>query len=337
MEKIRALALVSGGLDSALAVKLVQEQGIEVVGIFFLDPFSKYERESVPNSPAGKIARQLGIELVIVEQGEEFLEMVKNPRYGYGRSANPCIDCRILRLKRAGEMLKELSAKFIITGEVVGQRPMSQRREIIKLIDKETGLGKIILRPLSARILNPTLAEEKGWVDREKLLGLIGRSRKLQFHLAEKYGLKDFSSPAGGCLLTEEGFGRKVFDLIHHQPDFALDDVRLLRLGRHFRLSPQAKLVVGKNDRENKKIISLALPGDVLIHTDGVPGPTGLVRGKFTEQDLKLAQEILAYYVHKSPTPQVPMILVEKTEQGEKTRSSLADKIDRQILEEKRI
>ena len=337
MGKIRALALVSGGLDSALAVKLVQEQGVEVVGIFFVDPFSKYERESAPNSPAGKIACQLGIELVIEEQGEEFLEIVKKPRYGYGRSANPCIDCRILRLRRAGKLLRELSAQFIITGEVVGQRPMSQRREIIKLIDKETGLGKIILRPLSARILNPTLAEEKGWVDREKLLGLIGRSRKVQLHLAKKYGLEGFSSPAGGCLLTEKEFGRKVFDLIQHQPDFGLNDVKLLRLGRHFRLSPQAKLVVGKNDRENKKIISLALPGDILIHTDGVPGPTGLVRGEITEQDLKLAQRILAYYVHKSPAPQVPMILVEKTEQEEKIRSSLADKIDRQILEEKRI
>ncbi len=337
MSKIRALALISGGLDSALAVKLVKEQGVEVVGVFFIDPFSKWDLKTASKSPAGKIAQQLGIELLVKDLGEEFIDIVKSPKFGYGRSANPCIDCRILRLKKASELMREISAKFIITGEVVGQRPMSQRREILKLIDKETGLGGLILRPLSAKILNPTIPEQKGWVEREKLLGIIGRSRKLQFYLAEKYKLSGYSSPAGGCLLTEKEFGKKVFDLIKFQPDFGINDTKLLRLGRHFRLSEGAKLVVGKNDRENKRLIALAQEGDILIHTNGIPGPTGLIRGNPSQEDVELALGIVAYYVHKSPTPKVPMILIEKQKDNEKIIRSSKEAIERTILEEKRI
>ena len=335
MGKIKALALISGGLDSALSAKLVQSQGIEVLGVHFLSFFSKYNLEDFEDSPAYWSAREIGIEIEARELGEEFLEVVKNPKFGYGKAMNPCIDCRILELKKAVEILKEKRTQFIITGEVVGQRPMSQRREMLKLIDKESGLSGMVLRPLSAKILPLTIAEERGWVERDKLYGIAGRSRKVQFELAQQFALKAFSTPAGGCLLTEEGFGKKVSDLIKHQPNFGGSEVALLKLGRHFRISPKAKLVVGKNDKENKKLIALAQKGDWLIHTDNLPGPTGLIRGEFGDQELNLAGRLIAFYVHKGDSPEVPLILIKV--EDEKIERTKAIALSRGDLERLRI
>jgi len=335
MSPIRAIALISGGLDSALSAKLVQSQGIGVLGVHFITPFSKYGLEDFEDSPAYKSALELGIEIEAIALGEEFLEIVKKPKFGYGKAMNPCIDCRILELKKAGEILKEKKAQFIITGEVVGQRPMSQRREVIKLIDKESGLSGMVLRPLSAKVLSLSIAEERGWVERDNLHSIAGRSRKAQFELAKQFGLQEFSTPAGGCLLTEEGFGKKARDLLDHQPDFGLNDVSLLNLGRHFRISPKAKLVVGKNDKDNKRIISLAKERDLLIHTDNLPGPTGLLRGEFGSQEMNLAGRIMAFYVHKADSAEVPLIFIKVEDKKREKTKALA--INRENLEELRI
>jgi len=336
MTRIRAIALLSGGLDSILAAKLVLDQGVEVTGLHILTPFSKFTMENAGSSPAAKVAKEIGIELTVIEVGEEYLEIVKHPKFGYGRGANPCIDCHAYFIKKAFEVLQERSAHFVITGEVIGQRPMSQRKQAIGQIDRETGIKGLILRPLSAQLLPETIPEQKKWVDREKLLAIAGRSRKQQFELAERLGIKGFSAPAGGCLLTMEEFGKKVKDLLAHQPDFGLDDAHLLKISRHFRLSPLAKAVVGKNDPENKKIIALARSGDILVYTDNVPGPAALVRGQASEDELSKAAGIVAYYVHKSPGDDVPLILERIGDNGKREKFS-ARPLERSVIESLRI
>jgi tRNA U34 2-thiouridine synthase MnmA/TrmU len=336
MSKLRAVALISGGLDSALAAKLVSGLGVEVIGAHFLIPFYNYELKDMEQTAAFRSAREIGIELVVRELSEEFIAAVKAPKFGYGKNLNPCVDCKILMVVKAAELMKERDAQFIVTGEVVGQRPMSQRKDIMNVMDKKTGMKGLVLRPLSAKNLAPTVPEEKGWVDREKLLAISGRSRKTQFELADKFGLKEFSAPAGGCLLTMEGFAKKVEDLLERQPDFDANDVRLLKIGRHFRLSPSAKLLVGRNDFDNKKLINVARAGQMLICTDNVPGPAGLLVGKFGEAEIRLAAGIVAYYVHKSPTPEVPL-LMERIDAKEKKESVSARPLERRQLEEFRI
>jgi len=336
MTPIKAIALLSGGLDGMLAAKIVLDQGVKVVGVHFLTPFSPFTLSEAEHSHAARAAREIGIEFAPVMLAEDYLLMLKRPKFGYGRAANPCIDCHAFFIKKAGGMLKDFGASFIVTGEVLGQRPMSQRGQAMNQIDKETGLQGLILRPLSARLMNPTIPEEKKWVDREKLLAISGRSRKEQFLLAERYGLKEFSAPAGGCLLTMEDFGRKFKDLLLYQPDFGLEDVKLMKLSRNFRLSPKAKLVAGKNDGDNKKILSLALPGDIIIYTDNIPGPAGLIRGEAGQEDIEKAMGIIAYYVHKCPTPDVPLIVEWAGESG-KRQPATARAIERKVLEELRI
>jgi len=332
----KAIALISGGLDSILAAKIIADQGVKVIGLHFLTPFSPFTLENVEHSPAAKVASETGIDFLPVELGEEYLEIVKHPKFGFGRAANPCIDCHAFFIKRAGRMLKDLAAQFIITGEVVGQRPMSQRSQALNQIDKETGLKGMVVRPLSAKLLAESVPEQRRWIAREKLFAISGRSRKEQFRLAEQFGLKSFSAPAGGCLLTMKDFGQKVKDLLNYQPDFNLEDVKLIRLSRNFRLSPTAKLVVGKNDAENKKIISLGIEGDLLILTDNVPGPAGLVRGKFTNQELQKACAVIAYYVHKCSWPEVPLTLEGIGDRARKEKFSVCA-MEREQLEAMRI
>jgi len=335
MTQPRAIALLSGGLDSVLSARLILDQGISVIGLHLVSPFAKYTMENVESSMPAKVARELGIEFIAREMGDEYFDLLKKPRFGFGRAMNPCIDCRILELRRGLEVMKERDAQFIITGEVVGQRPMSQHKQTIEMIEKQAFAIGLVLRPLSAKALKPTIAEEKLWVDREKLFGITGRSRKIQFELAEKFGIKEYLTPAGGCLLTDREFGKKVKDLLLHQPDFDRNDLRLLILVRHFRLSPEAKLVAGKNDEENKKIIGLARPPDLLIRTDNVPGPAGLLRGKFGPDQIRTALAIIAYYVHKSLSAEVPFEL-EFLAEG-RTEKMSAHPIGRPRLEELRI
>ncbi len=227
---------------------------------------------------------------------EEYLDVVRHPKHGYGSNMNPCIDCRIFILKKAKTYMEESGASFIVTGEVLGQRPMSQRRDAMRLIEKEAGLVGLILRPLSAQFLPITLPEKEGWIDRTKLLNIQGRSRKPQIKLAEEFGIRDYPCPAGGCLLTDPGFGRRMKDLMNHHPEFSLNDVHLLKFGRHFRLSPKVKLVVGRNEEENQKIQTFARIGDILLKTVRYPGPISLLRGKGDGRELEKAASITARY-----------------------------------------
>ena len=252
-KKRKAIALMSGGLDSTLAAKLVKDQGIDVVGLHLLSPFGC--REEVAKS-----ASSIGIPLLIKAKGESYLDLVENPRYGYGKNMNPCIDCRIFMFTLADVVMRDEGADFIVTGEVLGQRPMSQQRHAMELIDRKSppSLDRLIVRPLSAHCFETTLPEEMGWIDREKFLSIAGRSRKEQMALATKLDLRDYSTPGGGCLLTESGFSSRLRDFFKH-PTFTNTGERmaqseLLRVGRHFRLSETTKLIVGRNQQENEEL-----------------------------------------------------------------------------------
>ncbi|UCH32486.1 MAG: hypothetical protein JSV05_03660 [Candidatus Bathyarchaeota archaeon] len=273
---MRGLALLSGGLDSTLATKLLQEQGIDVVAINFKSPFCLCGKGGCG---AAGIAKQLGVHLKTITIGEEYLEMIRNPKHGYGKNMNPCIDCRIFMLKKAKEMLKELGASFLFTGEVLGQRPMSQHRKALEIIEKEAGLEGMILRPLSAKSLPETEAERKGWVDREKLLDISGRSRKLQLQLASDFGLRDFPCPAGGCLLTSKEFAMKIKDLFKYNKQVTLNDISLLKIGRHFRFGKN-KIIVGRNEAENKQLMKLKQESDYFFEVPNCGSPITLLQGQ---------------------------------------------------------
>ena len=252
---MKALALLSGGLDSILATKLILDQGIEVVAVKFILPVTSEKRDY-----AGEIAKKFGIPLIQVEAGEEYIEVIRNPRYGYGSGMNPCIDCRIYMLREAKRIAKEVGANFIVTGDVLGERPMSQHRRALELEEKEAGLENLVLRPLSAKLLPETIPEREGWVDRSKLMAIRGRSRKPQIALAEKFGLhEEYPSPSGGCLLTYKEFASKFRDLIAHKEKVTNRDISLLKIGRHFRVA-SSKIIVGRNEEENKLLLELTKP-----------------------------------------------------------------------------
>ena len=231
----KAVALISGGLDSVLAAKVVMEQGFEVLGLFFTSAFSKsYGNENATH--AALVSKAIGMDLRVMDMGQEYVDMVRKPAHGYGKHMNPCIDCKIFMLSRARAVMHELGAPFVITGEVLGQRPMSQRRDTLSLIERDSGLKGMILRPLSAALLPPTSAEQNGLIQRERLLGISGRSRTVQLQLAERYGISGYSTPAGGCLLTDKNFSEKLRDLFDDKQDANQNDIRLLTVGRHYRL-----------------------------------------------------------------------------------------------------
>ena len=293
---MRAIALLSGGLDGTLAVKIMLEQGIEITAVNFSTSLCQCNRQSDCGlSEAQKAADRLGVELKIFNVAAELLELVKSPKHGYGKNLNPCIDCRILMNRKAKEYMQEIGASFIITGEVLGQRPMSQHKAALRLIEKESGLAGLILRPLSAKLLPASIPEEKGWVDRERFLAISGRSRKPQMALAKKYQIGDYPSPAGGCLLTDSGFSRRLKDLINYS-EITLTDIELLKAGRHFRISERAKVVVGRNEEENTKLTSLRKSGDIYFRPEGIKGPVAIGRGKFSQEDLQFSSRIIARY-----------------------------------------
>jgi len=270
-DKIKAVALFSGGLDSILAVKLIREQGIEVKGVNFKTPFFGLDK-------AFLTAKSFDMDLEIIDIAKEHLEILKNPKHGYGKNMNPCIDCHTFMFKKAGEYMSEIGASFIISGEVLGERPMSQNKNSLEVIEKESGYQGLILRPLSALLLPETIPEKEGWVDRNKLLNISGRSRKRQIELAAKIGIKNYPSPAGGCKLTEPGFSKRLKDLFT-QESFSLEEIELLKLGRHFRLSTNIKLVVGRNKEENEKIKEFFQEGDFLFKAKNLKGPVSLLKG----------------------------------------------------------
>ena len=291
---LKAIALLSGGLDSTLAVRLILDQGIEVEALNFVTPFCTCNRKG--RCEARHVAEELDIPWKTIAITEEFFQVIREPRHGYGSGMNPCLDCRILMFSRAKERMEEIGAAFVFTGEVLGQRPMSQHRRAMRIIDRESGLDGRVLRPLSARLLEPTIPEKEGFVDREKLLAIQGRSRKPQMALAEEYGIADYPCPAGGCLLTDPGFARRMRDLMRFRPGFDLNDVNLLKVGRHFRLLPGVKVVVGRNEDENHRLQRLARRGDFFFEVKGCGSPVTPLRREAGEEEIHLSAAITARY-----------------------------------------
>lgn len=257
-----------------LASALMRDLGIEVQALFFETPF-------FPSQKAGRSARAITLPLKVINITERHLEVVKSPTHGYGENLNPCIDCHTLMLRMAGEMLEEEGAHFIISGEVVGQRPMSQNRKTLSLVASESGFEGHILRPLSAKLLPSTIPEEKGWVKRDELMDFSGRSRKPQMELARRFNITDYPSPAGGCLLTDKIFSRRLKDLFASGSNLEIREIELLKLGRHFRIGSSTKMIVGRNKMENQTIRSLSKETDLLLWPISVPGPTVLILGDF--------------------------------------------------------
>ncbi len=295
-KKIKAIGLLSGGLDSIVAARLMLEQGIEVEAVNFVTVFCTCTSKGSTCMASQKAADQLKVPLKIIDISEEYLEVIKKPKYGYGSGINPCLDCRIFTLKKAKEYMEEIGASFIFTGEVLGQRPMSQRREAMNIIERDSGLQGYLVRPLSAKFFPPTIPEKEGVLDRNKLLAISGRSRKPQMLMAAEFNIKDYPCSAGGCLLTVKDFANRMRDLMEHDPDFKLADVNLLKYGRHFRVSPRVKLVVGRNESENLKIAALRRQDDTLFHAQEPLGPVSLLRGALEGEFIGEAAAITASY-----------------------------------------
>ncbi|MEW6074908.1 MAG: tRNA 4-thiouridine(8) synthase ThiI [Candidatus Omnitrophota bacterium] len=282
---MKAIALVSGGLDSVLAARVAQEQGIEVIPFHFSIPFC--HRSKSNNEPAAGMSRLVRMSLkvapVIRDISADFLSLIRKPAHGFGSHMNPCIDCKILMLRKAKDEMPVVGAEFVITGEVLGQRPMSQYRHALKLIERKSDLEGLVVRPLSAQLLDETIPEQKGWITRSALLNFNGRNRRPQFTLARLYGINGYPNPAGGCLLTDPAFSRRLKDLVAHG-ELSIENVSLLKIGRHFRISDNARLAVGRNEGENKVLLSLAKGGDYLFMPSSIAGPTSLGRGVFSKE-----------------------------------------------------
>lgn len=322
--KKRAISLISGGLDSAVATRLIIEQGIDVIGLHFTSLFAS-KRDRQRGHMALRTARELGIEIITKNKGDDYIEIVKNPRYGYGKNMNPCIDCRIYMLRLTKELLSEMDASFVVTGEVLGQRPMSQRRNTIELIEKRSELKGLIVRPLSARLFPPTIPEQEGIIDREKLLAHSGRSRQVQYQLVETYGLSAFDLPGGGCLLTDPIFSRKLKDLMTTDTAYTTKDIELLTVGRHFRLSPSAKLVVARNETENERLTAMGEAPYITVTPVDFKGPMGMIKAeKPSEEVLLMSAHILARYGKDVP----PTATVEISSDTKRTLSFQAVEID---------
>jgi tRNA U34 2-thiouridine synthase MnmA/TrmU len=276
--KAKGIGLLSGGLDSILAVKVLLEQDLELTGILFHTPFFTprpwWHSDLLP-----------GVAIRIVDLSAQHLEMLKNPQYGFGSQLNPCIDCHALMLREAGKIMEEEGADFLFTGEVLGQRPMSQRRDALRAVEKLAGLPGRVLRPLSAKLLPPTLVETEGRVDRARLLDIQGRSRKRQMKLAQLYGIGSYPQPGGGCMLTKEGFARKLRELLDHYPRVGVREVELLKWGRHFRLPSGSICTIGRHQQDNEALERLAAPADVVLKALQVPGPLGLIIGGRSPRD----------------------------------------------------
>ena len=290
----RCVVLLSGGLDSMLAIRIMQEQGIEVEALNFKTIFTCCQDQSA------QTARDLGVRLTVVGQEDDYLDLVREPRFGRGKGANPCVDCRIYMFERAKRFMHQIGADFIVSGEVAGQRPMSQKRRDLDRIAFHSDLEDLLLRPLSAKLLRPTLPEREGWVDREKLYDIEGRSRKRLIELAKRYGLKDIPTPSTGCSLTEPRFSKKVFDLIDAPGDSHRWDFELLKIGRHFRYNAQTKVIVGRNEAENDQLLyAHQLPdanSTAAVFPENFLGPRALLIGPRTADALEFAGSLILRY-----------------------------------------
>jgi len=303
----KAIALMSGGLDSTLAVLLMRQQNIEVTAVTFLMYFGcDMSDKASCTTDATSLAHRFGFDLKMCHLADKFTEIVKNPKFGHGKNMNPCLDCRILMLREAAELMQMTGADFIVTGEVMGQRPMSQRRDTFPVIDREAGLKGKVLRPLSAKLMNPTEPELQGLVDREQLCDFYGRSRKPQMALARELGLTEYPAPAGGCLLTEPNYAFRLKELLSHDPDPSNRDLHLLRTGRHFRLPGGLKLIVGRDEKDNDRIEELMDQGDTKFHVPDVGSPICLIiGGEPSEKDIEFSAATCARYSDEKKLPEV--------------------------------
>lgn len=296
-KKPKAVALLSGGLDSNLAIRMMLDQGVEVEAVAIKTPFCDFDCGKGCGHRVKEVADELGVKLKTVYFGEEYLKMLKNPKHGYGSGMNPCIDCRGMMYNAAKEHMEKIGADFVVTGEVLFQRPMSQNNRALNIIENEAGLEGKVLRPLSAKHLPPTDAEKEGLIDRENMGDIKGRSRKGQLAMAKHFGVHEPPNAAGGCLLTDPAFSKRIEDAMEHAADIpSINDVELLKVGRHFRLTKDAKLVVGRNKDENEVVKALAEDGDVVFEAKDYVGPTCILRGKHDEAAIAIAASIVLRY-----------------------------------------
>ncbi len=279
-----------------LATRLILAQGIQVIGLHFITPFFGYEVKGREDSYIERLRKEYGIEARVIDVGEEYLPMLRNPRHGYGKNFNPCVDCKIFLFSKAKAIMERENADFLVTGEVLGQRPMSQRRDTLRVVERDSGTDGFLMRPLSAKNLKPTRPEISGIVDREKLLGLSGRGRKPQMKLAEELGIRNYPSPAGGCVLTDPILANRIRDFFLRQPVVTINEVLLLEVGRHFHLPDEGWLILGRDEEENQRLEALGESEDFFLKIDGIPGPLGLLRGKGSAEQLTPAAAILVRY-----------------------------------------
>ncbi|MDH5637276.1 MAG: hypothetical protein OEZ04_02175 [Nitrospinota bacterium] len=297
-EKIKVLGLVSGGLDSHLATRIMKKLGYDITALNFTSPFCNCTRKDHGcKNEAARLAEELGIKVQVEFMGQEYIDLVRNPKHGYGKNMNPCVDCRIMIFRRAKVVMENIGAAFIFTGEVVGQRPMSQKAVRMALIDKEAGLSGMVVRPLSAQILPPTIPEQNGMVDREEMLAIQGRSRKDQIRIMrDEYEVTENLCSSGGCSLTDPQFAHRMRDLLDNNSDASVKDARFLRVGRHFRVSPGIKVIVGRDESENDRLEKMAGENDFLFMPEEVRGPLSVVKGAFGKEDLDPICKAVARY-----------------------------------------
>ncbi|MGD2107335.1 MAG: tRNA (5-methylaminomethyl-2-thiouridylate)-methyltransferase [Nitrosopumilaceae archaeon] len=295
-EKKKVVALLSGGLDSQLAVRMMQEQGFDVSAVAIKTPFCDFDCGRGCGFEIRERADDLNVNLKTVYLGDEYIEMLKHPKHGIGAGFNPCVDCRSMMFEAAKKHMDEIGAEFIISGEVLGQRPMSQHAPALRTIEKDTGLLGKIVRPLSAGLLPETDPEKEGLIKREDLGMIKGRTRKAQLEMAKKYGIENPPNAGGGCLLTDPAFGLRAKDLFEHIENPTINDIDLLKIGRHLRLDEETKLVIGRNKDENEMIKAIALPDDVLLEARDHMGPVSILRGKNTDNHIPFASSVTLRY-----------------------------------------
>lgn len=316
-KKKKVVALLSGGLDSQLAVRMMQKQGFEVSAVAIKTPFCDFDCGRGCGFEIRERADDLNVNLKTVYLGDEYIEMLKHPKYGRGAGFNPCVDCRSMMFDAAKKHMEEIGADFIISGEVLGQRPMSQHKQALKTIEKESELEGKIVRPLSGRLLPKTDPEKDGLIKREDLGMIRGRTRRSQLEMAKEFGIENPPNAGGGCLLTEKYFGKKCTDLFEHIETPTTNDIDLLKIGRHHRLDEKTKLVVGRNKEENDMIQALALPKDVLVESRDYMGPTSIIRGENADSYEKLAASVTLRYSDAPKTDQSVVKIIKNNEQKE--------------------
>ena len=326
-QKKKVVALLSGGLDSQLAVRMMQKQGFDVSAVAIKTPFCDFDCGRGCGFEIRERADDLNVNLKTVYLGDEYIEMLKHPKHGIGAGFNPCIDCRSMMFKAAKKHMEDIGAEFIISGEVVGQRPMSQHRPALKTIEKESDLEGKIVRPLSAALLPPTDPERDGLIRREDLGMIRGRSRKEQLQMAREFGIEDPPNAGGGCLLTDPAFGLRAKDLFEHIETPTVNDIDLLKLGRHFRLDEKTKLVVGRNKDENVTIRALALPNDITLESKDHMGPVSILRGETAKEHVDFAASVTLRY-SDAPRKEKSQVLISQDSSESEVSSMAASEED---------